>query len=195
MNFEQAKEYVLEFLRRELPDNLYYHNVDHTLAVLEAVEAIGRSENVCGDDMTLLKTAALYHDTGFTRQYDANEVVACDIARETLPRFDYSTTQIEQVCHIIMGTIWPHNPSCLFQKIICDADLYYIGTEKFYATSVKLREELAAHDVAMSDEEWIDLEVNFLENQRFFTATCCKKLEPLKNEYLNELKALKAKMQ
>ena len=46
---------------------MHYHNPAHTLYVLEKVVEIGEKENIPEKELFLIKVAALYHDSGFTK--------------------------------------------------------------------------------------------------------------------------------
>ena len=66
IQFTDLQEMVLDKLEKELPQNLYYHNIKHTVDVVTQVELIGLGEGVTDEELLLLKTAALFHDTGHT---------------------------------------------------------------------------------------------------------------------------------
>ena len=82
MKFEEAKSYILSRLRHELPTDLYYHGLHHTLDVCESVEEPAQAEQINGDSLVLLKTAAVFHDSGFLERYVNNEPVAVTFARK-----------------------------------------------------------------------------------------------------------------
>jgi HD superfamily phosphodiesterase len=65
MDFQAAKDYIITRLKNELSTTLYYHGLHHTLDVYNAAEKLAAMEAVSGDDLILLKTAALFHDAGF----------------------------------------------------------------------------------------------------------------------------------
>ena len=65
MQYEQVYSVLIPRLEKELPSYLTYHTVEHTKNVIAAVEQLAKAENIIGDDLTLLKTAALFHDSGF----------------------------------------------------------------------------------------------------------------------------------
>jgi len=52
-------------LEKELPEYLSYHNADHTKNVIAAATHIAAHENISGNELILLQTAALFHDIGF----------------------------------------------------------------------------------------------------------------------------------
>src|SRR6202453_4851548 len=98
MEFEKAKAFILDKLERELPEDLAYHNIAHTRDVYSAAETLARMEKIAGEDLTLLLTAVLFHDSGFLETPKEHEQISCRIAREYLPRYDYTPEQIERIC-------------------------------------------------------------------------------------------------
>ncbi len=81
MQLEKAEKYIIELLRSKLPSNLCYHDLEHTYIVLKKSMEIAREENITEEhDLNLLKTAALYHDSGFINVYDNHEEESCRIA-------------------------------------------------------------------------------------------------------------------
>ncbi|MBR4214669.1 MAG: HD domain-containing protein, partial [Bacteroidales bacterium] len=142
--FTDLQEQILDKLERELPPFLYYHNTRHTIDVVNQVEIIGYGEEVSDEDLLLLKTAALFHDTGYIIGADNHEYFGTQIARDILPKWNYTQEQIEKICQLIMATKLPPNPKDKFERIICDADLVYLGRTDFIPVSNMLYDELKA---------------------------------------------------
>ena len=82
---QQAGEFILGKLKKELPSHLSYHNSIHTLDVLQAAENIAAIEGTGDNDKELLFTAALFHDSGFLKSRENHEIESCNIARKFLP--------------------------------------------------------------------------------------------------------------
>lgn len=170
MNYHEAKDFVLFKLKKELRPTLYYHNFQHTLDVCNSAEMLAVMEKVDAEGRTLLLTAALFHDTGFFWQYENNEVLACDFARQTLPRFLYSQQQIEIVCQLIMATQLPHQPKNHLERIICDADLDYLGREDFFITALRLHREWSENSSRkLSFKDWYSGQLAFVKQHEYFT--------------------------
>ncbi len=169
MKYLLAKEYILSRLEKELSPNLYYHGIHHTIDVFKAVERFATVEGVKGDELTVLKTAALYHDAGFIIQYMEHEASSVEMAKETLPDFDYSKQEIEDVCSVIDATDLRKEPISLMQKIIRDADLDYFGRDDFFPTSFKLYREWNENGRKVSLKEWYFQQLKFVEKHIYFT--------------------------
>ena len=169
MNYLLAKEYILSKLEKDLSPNLYYHGIHHTIDVFKAVERFATVEGVRGNDLTIIKTAALYHDAGFIIQYMEHEATSVVIARETLSDFSYSTEEIDEVCRVIDATDLRKEPISLLQKIIRDADLDYFGRDDFFPTSFKLYREWNENGKKVSLKDWYYQQLKFVEKHIYFT--------------------------
>lgn len=171
IQFTDIQEIILDKLEKELPPNLYYHNVKHTVDVVTEVELIGWGENCTDEEILLLKTAGLFHDAGHTLSYDDHEYHGTVLAREMLPDYNYTPEQIDTICSIIMATKLPPKPSNLLECIICDSDLDYLGRTDFIPVSNTLYEELKAQNKIGSLNDWNKLQVKFISGHQYFTAT------------------------
>lgn len=189
MNFFEAKRYILARLKKELPDYLSYHGYHHTIDVYEMTIEIAREEGITDEeDIILLKTAALYHDSGFLSVYKGHEDVSCLLVRDILPRYNYTDSQIEKICGMIQATRIPQQPKNHLEEILADADLDYLGRDDFYPISYSLFEELKSIKAIDTIEQWNKIQVIFLEQHHYFTQTCLRKRKNAKEKRLQELK-------
>lgn len=190
VKFDDLEEYILNRLEKELPKHLYYHNVKHTMDVTIGVEIIGTAEGVSEEEMLLLKTAALFHDMGQVVQSKGHEEISCKFAQEILPRNNYSQHQIDEICSIIMATQLPPNPETLLQKIICDADLDYLGRTDFIPVSDTLYKELNEQNIINNINDWNKLQVNFISGHQYFTEFAQNNREVNKQNQIERLKKM-----
>ena len=188
MQFQKAKSYINGRLRKELPKHLSYHSVAHVKDVYNAAERLAKAEGVKGEDLKLLLTAVMFHDCGFMVQSKEHESIGCDIARESLPRFDYTETQIARICGMIMATRIPQTPHNLLEEIIADADLDYLGRDDFWDIGNKLFAELQMYGIIRTEDEWNRLQIKFLEQHHYFTATAIDTRRKKKDDYVAMLK-------
>lgn len=187
MDYKKAEDYIFKRLRKELPSNLYYHDFNHTYDVVQATDRIAKDEKVSEEEFIIVKTAALYHDVGFVVRYLNNEPIGAHIAQQTLPDFGYNQKQIDQVSEIIMATGLPRNPQNKLEKIMCDADLDYLGRDDYSALSSQLQKELMEYGLIMSLKEWYEYQINFLVKHIFYTETSLQSREQKKQVHLNLL--------
>lgn len=182
------EDFVLEKLENGLPQNLYYHNLKHTIDVYTQVELIGRSEMVSMEELLLLRTAALLHDAGHLIDYDTHEEMAVKLAREILPEYYYTERQISIISELIMSTQLPPRPKNLLEEIMCDADLDYLGRTDFIPVSNMLYRELHEHGKIGSLRDWNEMQVKFITKHSYFTKTACKLRNVNKQSQLDKLK-------
>ena len=175
------EEYVMEKLNKELPENLFYHNIQHTGHVYRQVELLGRGEEVAEEDMLLLRSAALLHDMGYIDTFDNHEERSIEYAREILPLYRYKEKQIDSICDLIMATKLPPEPSSLLEKIICDANLDHLGRADFLIQSDRLFQEYLLNNKIKTKKDWNLKQINFLDKHEFFTKTA-RKLQEISRE-------------
>ncbi len=190
IQFTDIQEIILDKLEKELPAYLYYHNVKHTVDVVTEVELIGWAEGVSDEEILLLKTAALFHDLGHVVNYDDHEYHGAVFARKILPEYGYSGGQINRICDIIMATKLPPNPKALLQKIICDADLDYLGRSDMIPVSNTLYRELKEQNKINCLNEWNKMQLKFISGHQYFTRTARKLREVNKQKQIERIKSI-----
>jgi uncharacterized protein len=189
MRYGEAKRFILQKLKKELPQHLSYHSVEHVKDVLNAAREIGESEGIKSVDMKLLLTAALFHDTGFLKGPKDHEMESCRIVRKHLPDFGYTPEQIEIICGMVMATRIPQTPHNHLEQILADADLDYLGRDDFWKIGNKLFDELSVYGIIHDENEWNKLQVRFLEGHNYFTPTAINTRKAKKDAYLAEIKS------
>jgi len=190
IQFTDMQEIILDKLEKELPDYLYYHNVKHTVDVVTEVELIGWGEGCTDEEILLLKTAGLFHDAGHTIAYDNHEFYGTQLAKEMLPKYNYTPEQIELICSIIMSTRLPPRPTNLLENIICDSDLDYLGRSDFIPVSNTLFEELKAQNKMGSLNDWNKIQVKFISGHQYFTETARSLREVNKQLQIERIQSL-----
>jgi len=190
IQFLDIQELFLDRLERELPRNLYYHNVKHTIDVVTEVELIGWAESLNEEEVLLLKLAALFHDGGHIISYREHEFYSSQIAREILQSYNYSNEQIETVCRLIMATRFPPEPSGTMEMVICDSDLDYLGRGDFIPVSNALYQELKDRDMIDSFDNWNKLQLDFIKKHQYYTKTARNLREVNKLSQIDRLKRL-----
>ena len=170
-----------------LAPQLSYHSVYHTIDVIRHAERIAKEEGINETELYLLKVAALYHDTGFLETYAEHEIKSCAIFMEDSARFHFSDPDKELILDIIMATKVPQKPNTLLQKIICDADLDYLGRNDFQEISLRLKNEFLHYGVVADETAWKKLQVKFLKDHHYHTSSSQLQREPVKLKNLSKL--------
>lgn len=193
MDFEFTRQHMINKLKSSLPDNLDYHNIKHTLNVEKAAIRLAKLEGIVGEDFIILRTAVIFHDAGYILQFNDNEEVGKQLARTELPKFGYDAQQIDTICEIINKTKRDVAPQTLLQKIMCDADLDYLGRADYYIVARTLRNELENYGTKMTEKEWLDYQLHYLEDvHQYYTQTSKNIRNSGKQLRIEELKARKS---
>ncbi|GAB3752222.1 HD domain-containing protein [Microlunatus parietis] len=124
-----------------------YHNQDHLLAVLEAIDRFATSDH----DLYLVRLAAWFHDAVYDipERELTNEEASARLVVRRLQRAGLETEDINQVARLVrLTTIHQVGPGDADGELLCDADLAVLGgTPEEYARYVDaVREEYAAVD-------------------------------------------------
>ena len=191
MNYESIKKFILKKLEKDLDPRLTYHSVDHTLDVLESAIRLGEMENLPPREFTFLKTACLFHDSGMLVTYRGHEDAGIKICRETLPAYNYNEEETEIICRMILTTRLPQCASQHLDKILCDADLDYLGRPDFFMIAHRLKYEwdvLGIHPTTLM--EWYTIQKNFLSTHKYFTASAKKLRQACKLENLKQIEIM-----
>lgn len=88
-----------------------------------------------------------------------------------------------------MATRLPQQPADRLAEILCDADLYYLGTDLYAENAEKLFHELKKTKTVSNDAEWLLKQIEFLSAHRYFTPTAQQKLNTNKQATLSGLQS------
>jgi uncharacterized membrane-anchored protein YitT (DUF2179 family)/predicted house-cleaning noncanonical NTP pyrophosphatase (MazG superfamily) len=183
-DFDAVYGFLMEKLEKNLPSYLEYHDVEHTRSVIETTERIARAEEMNDEEILLLRTAALFHDSGFLKRYVDHEEASCVIAMDILPKYGYSEAQIKKICRLIMATKLPQQPHDKLEQVICDADLHYLGTDTYFQTAECLYREFKNQGLVKNRKDWKKQQVQFLGAHHYFTQTGIQNYAVRKGENL-----------
>jgi predicted metal-dependent HD superfamily phosphohydrolase len=188
MNYEGVHKFILNKLARELDPRLTYHSISHTLDVLESAVRLAELEKLSENDILLLKTACLFHDTGMLVTYRGHEEASINICRETLPAFNYEQDDIEVISRMISTTKLPQCASDLLDKILCDADLDYLGRPDFFMIAHRLKYEWDILKINPTTlQEWYKIQRDFLAAHKYFTNSAIRLRQSYKMENLRQV--------
>ena len=182
------KEQVLELLRTKLPESLYYHGADHTLKAMDVAEEYIAHHKLGVHEAQILRLAVLLRDVGYTKSSLNSEEEGAGIAKEMMSNLGYSFLQTKVVGDLIRATRMPHRPTNQLERIMCDVSLDYLGRENYKEVSELLFKELYENSIIDSREDWIKMQVDFLENHKFHTLYARNERQPVKEKWLAELR-------
>jgi predicted metal-dependent HD superfamily phosphohydrolase len=179
---EQAQDFVCNLLKDKLSVLYTYHNYNHTLGVVDAVNTLSDSEKLDPSEKEILLIAAWFHDTGYINGCVNHEDSSCRIAANFLKEKEKSDDYIEKVSSLINATRMDYVPQNLFEKIIKDADYYHLSSVNYTSACDGLRTEWGnTEQKEFTDKDWTSENLNFLVNKhRFYTDFALKYWQPLK---------------
>ena len=175
---KETKEYVADFVADHFSETICYHNIDHTLEVVEAVQIIAEKCQIDDRQLEIVLVAAWFHDTGYYMGCENHEKASAEIAQNYLRKKELNEDFINAVSKCILSTKVPQNPQSLLEKIICDADLFHLATDKFFEKSELLWKEFSYTDQDMTPETWLNQSRQFVESHRYHTEYGKKVLYP-----------------
>lgn len=186
----EAQKYVSALILTKVNKSVTFHTLQHTQEVVAACERMADYYQLPDEDRFALALAAWFHDTGYSSgQAKNHEEVSIDLASEFMKQHQIGPPVSDKVKGCIQATRLPQSPHHLIEQIICDADLFHLGTEDFKEKNRLLREELNGFGgLDISKKEWRKKNVEFLEKHHYFTSYAQQNLQPLKEIYLAELK-------
>lgn len=181
---------ALEILNSKLSKDLYYHCIHHTLDVLKVINQYMKREKINGDEAKLLRIGVLLHDIGYTVSIHDHELRGMEIAEKMMSQFGFSNNHIEIVKGLILSTRVPQRPKNMLEKMICDADLDYLGRPDFYKIGDLLYKEMKAYSNIENKKNWNKVQIKFLEAHQYHTDFARKNRQPQKEERIKELKRM-----
>ncbi len=179
--FIEVKSFISGLYKDKLAVQVVFHNIDHTMQVVEAANEIAIAENISESDIEILLIAAWFHDVGFVVDYKNHEEESKKIATEYLIEKGFSKEIIAKVCSCIDATKMPQAPKNILEKILCDADLFHLGSDNFSKRTSLLRSEREElYNKQMTDVEWLEDNQQFFASHKYFTDYAYQKLNEQK---------------
>ena len=186
--YYRIRREAFDILSNHLPGNLYYHGMPHTVDVLNVCNGYIRRKKIPAATGKLLRLGAILHDIGFSVTYENHEETGAQLARHILKKYNLPKQDINVVINLILATRVPQTPQTLLQKIICDADLDYLGRDDYPEISENLYQELWAYNKIGGRKKWRKMQIRFLDAHNYHTSYARKNREPGKQRRLRMLK-------
>lgn len=187
---EQAQEYVTHLFRNKVDPHFVFHNLGHTQQVVAAAKDLGAHYKLNDDDLFVLLISAWFHDTGFsTGRAEEHEKESINLATNFLEERNVDPQVIQRVSSCIQATRMPQSPLSQVEKIMCDADLYHLGSGDYKKINDLLKQEQEYYfKKEFSKKEWRQRNIEFLETHQYFTDYAQQLQEPRKQEWIRQLR-------
>lgn len=186
---EQVKGYVSDLCNAPEAARLPYHNNFHTEAVVQAATRIASHYQLNDHDFFIVLVAAWFHDTGYyTGPPAGHEQRGAELAEAFLKQKDLPEETLSAIKNCILSTRLPQSPQNLLEEIVCDADLFHLGTDEFAGRNKLMRkeaEQLAGKEIAK--EDWRKGTIQLLQSHHYHTDYCRLLLDGGKQSNLEKL--------
>ena len=195
---EEIKTYIKGYLSSENCQKHCFHDINHTLGVVSAAQEMIDYYQLSEEDRFVVLSAAYFHDAGYACGGAKNhEWRGKDTAATFLKEKGVSEDIIDRVVSCILATQMPQNPQNLLEQILCDADLFHLGSDQF-AERNKLMHQEAEHVSGQKIDKafWRMMTIRLLEGHSYHTEYAKTKLSKGKSANLETLrkKQLKASL-
>ena len=192
---DQIRQYVLTYYKEHHRPDFFYHNLQHVEEVVASAVKIADHYQLAERDFFIVYTAAWFHDIGYyTTTSLHHEEKSAQIASAYLTSQNVEEDVAERVKRCILATKVPQSPQDLNEKILCDADLFHLGTDGFREKNKLMRREFeAVGGLKVDRAEWRRGTIKLFEHHQYHTDYCRLLLNKKKEENLIELRKKEAK--
>ena len=183
-----AEYYITNFFNQHIAAEYVYHDLQHTLQVVESTEAIAKGMDLSETEKEMLELAAWFHDTGYVDGPEGHEERSCKIARQFLLKHQYPESGINNIEACIRATKVPQRPKTLLEEILCDADLSHLGNRNYWDRCGRVRQELLiTRSLVMSEQEWVEFELDFMTGHQYHTEVAHELFDKNKQKHVRQL--------
>jgi predicted metal-dependent HD superfamily phosphohydrolase len=183
-----TESHVKALFKQLNPENLIFHNLEHTESVVARVQEIAAHYQLPDKDLLELSIAAWFHDTGHMMvDPTGHEQKSVELMEAFLKSRTDDEELINNIASLIRITKFPPSPQSLPEMIICDADTYHFGLDDFKQTNKAMKKELVLRNMNTMVLDWERNSLELLKKHQFFTAYCIDLLQRGKEKNIRRL--------
>lgn len=183
-----TENFVSDFFRKNIGAEFVFHDINHTREVVASSLEIAEGYELSEKELEILALAAWFHDTGYNEGPEGHEQRGCKLAADFLKQHQFSDSDLAVIAGLIMATKLPQQPASLLEEIICDADMSHLGKKNYWDRCGRIRQEfLMTRNTVMSEQEWVDFEINFMTNHRYHTTFAQELYDKRKHKHIRQL--------
>ncbi len=183
----ETEVYITDFFARYISPEYVFHDLDHTVQTVAAARIIAEGFHLDERSILLLELATWFHDTGYSEGPQDHEERSVQNAKDFLQN-KISESELVTVIACIRSTKVPQQPQNRLEEIIGDADLSHLGMKSYWDRTGKLRQEfILARKTVMSEQDWVDFELNFLLAHEYHTTVAQKYFGKRKGKHIQKL--------
>jgi len=187
---QKVAEHVSLFYVEKADERLVYHNHTHITEMLEAAKKMAEWYKFDERNYFVVCAATWFHDTGyFNPDIENHETKSAELAESFLKSISVDEQTINDIKKVILATQLPQTPVSLLAKIVCDADLFNLGTPGFKEHNIQLRKELEnLTGTKIKGREWRAKTIELFQSHQYHTDYCQLLLNDTKALNLEQLK-------
>ena len=178
-----SEDHVKNLFKDRLSSVYTYHNLDHTIQVVDKIKILAREEHVDAEDTEDLLLAGWFHDLGYIDDSENHEEESRKMAGEFLREHQLDEARIAKIGKLILATDKFYKPTNHLENIIKDADLYHLASDDYFNVCENLRQEIKeVHHQKFSKLQWAELNTAFFAKHQFYTKFAQENWQPIKQK-------------
>ena len=183
-----SEDYAKNLLKDKLSSVYTYHNLDHTIQVVDKIKILAKEENISPEDTENLLLAGWFHDLGYVDDADNHEEESRKIASDFLKQHQFSEERIAKIGELILATDKFYKPKNHLEEIIKDADMYHLASDDYFRICENLRQEIKeVHHQKFSKLQWAELNITFFAKHQFYTKFAKENWQPEKEKNVEKI--------
>lgn len=183
-----SEDYAKNLLKDKLSSAYTYHNLDHTIQVVDKIKILAKEENISPEDTEDLLLAGWFHDLGYVDNADNHEEESRKIASDFLKQHQFPEERIAKIGELILATDKFYKPKNHLEEVIKDADLYHLASDDYFRICENLRQEIKeVHHQKFSKQQWSELNIVFFSKHQFYTKFAKENWQPIKEKNVDKI--------
>ena len=183
-----SEDYAKNLLKDKLSSAYTYHNLDHTIQVVDKIKILAKEENISPEDTENLILAGWFHDLGYVDNADNHEEESRKIASDFLKQHQFPEERIAKIGELILATDKFYKPKNHLEEVIKDADLYHLASDDYFRICENLRQEIKeVHHQKFSKLKWAELNIVFFSKHQFYTNYAKENWQPEKEKNVEKI--------
>ena len=181
--------YVEKFMSEHFRDTIFFHNYRHTVKVVRVCDMISMKSDLSKQERRLVHLAAWFSNIGYKEDPEHHEEHSARHAMAFFETKGLDKNDIREIESCILATKAPQHPHTPTARILCDAVLYHLADNNYFDELKFLRKEWeVTRGITYSDEDWLQLNIDFLANHFYFTPFARKNFDKQQRNNLVRLK-------
>ena len=183
-----SEDYVKNLFKDRLSSDYTYHNLEHTVQVVDKIKILAKEENISPEDTENLLLAGWFHDLGYVDDADNHEEESRKIASDFLKQHRFPEERIAKIGELILATDKFYKPKNHLEEIIKDADMYHLASDDYFRICENLRQEIKeVHHQKFSKLQWAELNITYFAKHQFYTKFAKENWQPEKEKNVEKI--------